>query len=103
MKGNGFYILVLVLVTVYFIPSEILLQFALVVALLIAAIVGFVIYKFRKAFMKFKEQAQNGASSTTNSNQKEEEMESESEVKSIKDDNFDMSKSNVIDTDYEEV
>ena len=100
MSGNGFYILIFILLIVFIIPAEVLIKFFLFGLLIIVAILAFAGYKLNKAFKKFKEQS--------TQHTYDDQTDDSTETKDVKskiagNDEFDMSKSNIIDTEYEDL
>lgn len=102
MSGNGFYILIFILLLLFIIPAEVLLKSMLFGLIFLAIIFGIGIYKFNKVFKKFKQQ-QSGFTESEFDTSDESVKGGTAKPKSITEDEFDLSKKNVIDTDYEEI
>ncbi len=103
MSAKGFYVLVFILLLLFIIPAEVLLKFALFGVALVVIILIFIAYKFNKIFKKFKENQANATAEEQSHNYDEPNSTKKEKSNSIKDDNYDLSKNNVIDTDYEEL
>ncbi len=102
MKTNGFYILIILLMIIFLVDAEILFKLTLGIVAIFAIVIGIAVYKFRKTISKLKEQAENSTGYSAEEPVKKTDVK-EPKIKSLHDEEFDMSKNNVIDTDFEEL
>jgi len=102
MNTNRFYYLVIFLIAIYIIPAKVILNVVFFGGLIITIIVALAVYKFRKSFQKFKNQNKYEDQDYNDEN-RDNLKKNKTKTKSLKDDDFDLSKDNIIDTDYEEL
>ena len=101
MSKTAFYIFILILLLIFAYP-EIFLKFFLFGLVLILAILAFAGYKLNKLYKKFKEQnTQQSYDDQTGADTAAKDEKAKSSIASK--DEFDMSKNNVIETEYEDV